>query len=420
MTEKKQSYLKAIATLMSGSVIAQTFTIICAPILTRLFSTETLGLYSLVSGAVTMFGAVTSLRYELCIVSEKEEKNIYPLILLASLICVIMSFFVFCGYCVYFKNIKSEDRFVGLAIWAGLLVFLYGMINIVTAYNNRTREYKLINKTYVKRVFTQNICNIIAGCFRCNAIGLSASHFIGYLAGFYGQVKPLLLKKHEIMKTSKNELIHAFQSNQKQALFSAPATLANGVAYTLISYFMETLYSTSVVGYYSISYRVLGLPMTIISGNISKVFLEKASREYSQKGNFVSSFRTTIALLIVMTVPIGSTLFFLAPWACEVFFGNGWKIAGIYIQILTPMFLLRFIAGGVNTSAIIADKQQVDFYVQLSFVFSLLVIWQLSKMYNMDVRQFLSLINIVFSFIYVVYIMLFYLCAKGGEKDEVI
>lgn len=420
MSKKKQTYIGAIATLMGGSLIAQIFTVLCSPVLTRLFSPEALGVYSLVTGAVTMFGSIMSFRYELCIVSEKEEEKVYSLIKLSVLICVILSMVIFGGYCLYFSLVKNHKAFISLSIITALLVFLYGVINIATAYNNRQQQYQLITKTYVKRVFAQNACNVVAGLLKCGPIGLSFSHLIGYLAGVLGQIKPMLLVKDRIFSASKKQMVDVFRENRKQALLSTPATFANGMSYTLINYFIEALFSTAIVGYYSISYRVLGLPITIISGNISKVFLEKASKEYNQKGNFVSSFRTTMFFSILMAIPIGITLYCFAPWACEVFFGEGWEIAGIYIRILTPMFMLRFVAGGVNTSAIIVDKQQIDFGIQASFVIGLCIILGIGKYTNCSVEQFLTMISILFSIIYVIYILLFYYCAKNknGISDE--
>lgn len=416
-TPWKSSYLKAITTLVSGSVIAQVFTLICSPILTRICSPEDLGIYSLVTGAVTMFGTIMSLRYEICIVSEPEEEKVWPLIKLSALLCIALSIIIACGYLIYFYLIDINAHFILLALATGLLVLLMGFINIVTAFNNRQQDYKLITKTYVVRVFCQNVCNLIASFIGTGAVGLSFSQFIGYVAGVRGQVKPMLKHKDRILHASSKEIKAVACDNRKQALVSAPATLANGLSYSLINYFIEALFTTTVVGYYSISYRILGLPATIISTNVSRVFLEKASREHQEKGHFKKSYLYTVAILAAIGVPIGAVMILAAPKLCELVFGHGWGVAGVYIRLLTPMFILRFIAGGVNCAAIIVNKQQYDFFIQTLLTIAVVGLFIYASANSLSIETFLIWINLAFSVIYIAYLLLFWRCACMKAKN---
>lgn len=418
LDKEKSSYLKSIGTLMSGAMVAQIFTMVCSPILTRICSPEVIGVYSLVTGAVTMFGMVMSLRYELCIVSEPDEEKVYPLVKLSILLCVVLSIIITVGYLFYFRTVSSGENFVVLAIITGALVFLMGIINIVTAYNNRQREYTLITKAYAVRVIAQNILNLVAAFCNMGAIGLSFSHLAGYMMGVRGQSVQLWKNKKTVIGTSSESVKQVAVENSKQALLSSPATLANGLSYSLINYFIEALFSTAIVGYYSISYRILGLPITIISGNVSKVFMEKASKEYQEKGNFKDTYKYTVALLTLIGIPMGIIIIIFAPWVCELLFGKGWGLAGEYVRILTPMFICRFIAGGINCSAIIVNQQQYDLFIQVLLTVFSLSMFVVAKIFKLSVESFLLSLNILFSAGYIVYIVLFWKCAKGMYKQN--
>lgn len=419
MKRKSNSYLKSITTLMSGSIVAQLFTLICTPVLTRVCSAETLGVYSLVTGAVTIFGMVMSLRYDLCIVTEYDDSKVFPLIKLSVYICLGISVVVFVGYTVYFRMVDLSEDYILLAALTSLLCLMLGIINVLTAYNNRLKQYKLITNTYIARTAGQNICNIIAGFLSMGAVGLSCSQVLGYALGIRGQLKPLLEHKVKLRNVTAQEIKQAASENRKQALISAPAALANGLSYSLINYFIEALFSAATVGYYSISYRILGLPITIISGNVSRVFMEKASREYQSCGNFEKTYKTTLGLLSLIAVPIGAAMIALAPWACELLFGEGWAVAGTYIRLLTPMFMLRFIAGGVNCSAIIVGKQQYDFIIQVILTVSVVCAFISASATGLRIESFLTMINVVFSIVYIIYISLFWKCAKRGQENGV-
>ena len=50
------SFFRSIATLMSGTIIAQVISFAISPLMTRLYSEEQIGEYTLLLTAVTMFG----------------------------------------------------------------------------------------------------------------------------------------------------------------------------------------------------------------------------------------------------------------------------------------------------------------------------------------------------------------------------
>ena len=413
ITSDKKSYFKSILTLLTGSMAAQLFTVICSPILTRICTAEDLGTYSLITGAITIFGMVMSLRYEVCMVSEPNERKAFGLAKLSFYICGGMSCIVFLIYSLYFFTRSFGTNPFILSLITATLVFLLGIVNIVTAYNNRHKEYSLITKTYVARMFCQNAGNLIAGFLHFGAIGLALSQLIGYFVGVHAQAYPLLQHRKEIADISSQDIKEIALDNKKQPLLSAPAVFANGLSYTLINYFIEALFSTTVVGYYSISYRILGLPLTLISGNVSKVFLERAACEFQNEGNFKKTYSSTLKLMLAMAVPMAVLLMIFAPWLCEVGLGKGWHVAGEYIRILAPMMALRFVAGGVNCAAIIVNRQQYDFIIQISLTVTAITIFIFSSMLSLKIDAFLILLSVAFSMIYLVYIVLFWKCAKG-------
>ena len=65
--------------------------------------------------------------------------------------------------------------------------------------------------------------------------------------------------------------------------------------------------------------------------------------------------------------------FFLAPWLFPFVFGQKWKMAGEYAQILTPMFFLKFITSPLSSMYIIAQKQRLELIGQIFLFSSVLV-----------------------------------------------
>lgn len=413
----KGGYLKSMAVLMSGSAVAQLITIAVAPITTRLFTPEELGVYTLIVSAVNMFGMVLSLRYDMSIVYEDEERNVYPLVTLSMIICFLTSLLISVGYWFYFTFVSGIDYPVfGSCAFIFLLCLAFGLVNILSAYNNRLREYSVMTSANVYRTSFQNGLIVLTGLGKLGETGLLLAQTVGYCAGLKRQSKSLLKEVRALRAVKAGDLSRVACKHSRQALLSTPASFANGFSFTIITYFVEYLYGVVVVGLYSISFRVLGLPLNVIASNIARVFMKEASAKKAKNGNYLGIFKKTLLLLIGISIPISLVLILAAPPIFGFVFGPDWREAGVYVQLLTPMFMLRFIAAGLNSSTMISGRQGFDLAIQLGLVVAVLTAFASSVLLHLDVSTMFLLLSLACSVIYVISIFFFWRCAKCPRK----
>ena len=133
----------------------------------------------------------------------------------------------------------------------------------------------------------------------------------------------------------------------------------------------------------------MGLPLALVSGNVSKVFFESASREYDSTGQFYNSLKKSFLFLFAISIPMVIVLMLFAPPVCEFVFGEGWNIAGKYVVILAPMFGFRLIVSAISPALIIAKKQNVEFILQLFFVLSSLICFVITQYVNLPIETYL-------------------------------
>ncbi len=414
---KKNSFLKNIALLASGSVLAQGIAVICSPILTRLYTAEEIGIYSYIIAMVSTFTAVMNGRYDMAIVTENEEKDIFPVIKLSLLIGFAVSVVATIGFGLYFWLAKPEYSAYRYAIILFfLLVIANSVINVLNSYNNRKKEYKLMTSVYVVRTGCQNIGGVLLGFIKMGVLGLLLPYTVGQYLGLKRQAKTLVPSFKEIWKSDYDSLKRVAKKHIKLPIYSVPAMFANSFSYTSVTIFMESLFDMSVVGYYSLSTRILGLPLSLVSGNVSKVFLKESSDEYSKVKSFTSTYKKTFLLLALMAVPLGVCMYIFAPWACRVFFGEAWVVAGKYIRLLTPYYMLRFIGTALSPGLLVCQKQKQELLVQILLVITSLISYVVTLMTTRTVEMFLWSICISKSIVYIVLILLVWKNATG-EKE---
>ena len=412
--------LASIATLLSGSVVAQLITLFASPLMTRLYTEEQIGEYTLFLTAVSMFGTVLCGRYDQPIISEADDRKAHVLVKLCFFITLAMSVLVGIGYSVYYRcsgnlHFSIWETF----FWLFLLLLLTGIGHILTSYNNRYRQYKLMASTHVARTVGKEVSMVGLGAAHLGATGLLISQVLSVGIGLTSQAKGLRANKGKLRQISRKEMAAVARQHIKQPLFSVPASFANSYSYSVLNLFVSNLFGNVALAHYSLSFRLLGLPLNLISANASKAFFEKASREYDKTGNFRRTFLQTSLLLAAVAVPMVILLLLLAPWAFAVFFGEGWEQAGSYVQYLAPLFGVRLVVSALTPTMTICKKQNFELLLQLLFVVAIYLVRCFCHS-GATMEQFLTGISVCFTVIYILFylVMLKLSCTKQkGESD---
>lgn len=401
---KKNAYLRGLILLLSGSVISQVINFLFTPVISRLFTPEQMGIYTLILSVVNMFGSIVCARYDMVIISSKSEDEVYNLILLSTIIGIFSSLFATFGFYLYvYMNIELRAI---IGVWS-LIVFpilvLYSFINILNAHNNRHGNYGLISEANVIRVIVLGVFQTISGVIGIGYVGLIFSYLLSNIISVKRLSKNLLKSIDKISLVKKNDLIRTLKKYKNQPLFSTPAIFFNSASYSLLPFLINNMFNSREVGLYSISFRLLGVPLALISTNFSKVFFQKASEYYNINQDFRKLYIRTAIFLTAIALPMVIILFFWSEEIVTIVFGTDWLNASLYIRILAPMFGIRMIVSALSVSLIITGKQKYDMLLQSLFLISTIFTYFVSSILNLEIDKFILIISILFSFNYLVY-----------------
>ncbi|MGI8315822.1 lipopolysaccharide biosynthesis protein [Halobacillus mangrovi] len=398
-------YLKNVTVMFSGAIISQIMTVLISPLLTRIYTPGELGQFTIFLTICTLILPILNARYDLLIVSVKDRIEANTLVTLSFIISLVILSLV--SITIIIINIFTYDIFGINIIYLYFLIpfiLIGSMNNILKSYMNRLEHYHLMSKVLVMRSSTQAVMQIAFGALSFNVIGLIIAYVVSYFSGFIIQIKMFL--RH--YKISSVKLFETFVNYKNQILFSTPSIFINGLSYSIIIFLISNLYSPYEVGMYSITVRVLGLPLTFISLSFSRVFFEKAARDYNSKGEFKNLLQKTTLVLLVISIPVFILLTFISPSLFPLIFGEQWVDAGIYVSFLAPMYAIRLIVSTVSLSIIIISKQKVELLLQTCFVVSCVVVYFITNAFDFDITLFLSLISFTFSLNYIVFYIYLY------------
>jgi len=284
-------------------------------------------------------------------------------------------------------------------------------------YYTRKRGYGLISRARISRSIIMAIIQMFVGLLLQIGGGLIYGNLVSYFAGNYVFLRNKI-KKNIFEDISVFSLIKQGKRYANFPKYSIFGSLANILSIHAISIFITSIYSTTLLGFYSLVYRVLAMPLTLIGNSIGQVYLQKSVEEKNKTGLVIVTFKNTLIKLIAITIPIFGILYFFIDDLFTIVFGSQWAIAGVYARILMPLFFIRFIVSPLTVTCSIFEKQKMALIWQITFLVNIFLVFIISYLLETSFIVFLTAFN-WFSFIQYLFILaIITKLAKDGKLTK--
>jgi len=418
MTNKlkpKSEFSRNVLTLMTGTTIAQAIPIAISPILTRIYTPEDFGAFALFVAITSIFGSIANGRYELAIMLPKKDEdaiNIFALgFIITSTISLILLALIILFHDYFIQLLNNE----AIGVWlyfVPIAVFFIGLFNILNYFNNRKKQYKdIANATIVKSIILA-ITQLSIGFLKNGATGLITGQIFSQIFANMRLFKNIIKDKKLISGISKLKIIALAKRYKDFPKFSMWAILANTLSLHLTNILILSFFSVATLGFYSLVQRVLGMPSALIGSSIGQVFFQEATQEKQQTGKAIKTFNSTIKKLIIIGLPSFGILFFIVEDLFAFVFGEEWRIAGEYAEIMVIFYYIKFISSTVSTIPTIYKQEKIFLLINLAIIFSFILIIFIVKYFGLDFKIFLYNISITMSFEYFIFLVYYYKLAK--------
>ena len=409
----KSEYARNIMTLMSGTIFAQAIPIAISPILTRLYSPSDFGMFALYFALAVLLGSLVAGRYELSILIPKQNESARQIVLFSISISFFISILLFIFICITIDWLVQLLNNPDIKIWLYILplnVFMLSVINILYYWFNRHKEYKVLAKTKILQSSNRSLFSLIFGFFH-KSYGLIIGILFGSFSNFIYSIKKAndddIFQKPNIHKMK--ILIKKYSDFPK---FNILTTLLENVSGNIPIYLLTIFFGSAVVGFFSLSQQVIRVPLSLIGVSFGDVFRQKASSDLQHFGDCRSIYLVTFKKLFMIAIVPFIIFYFIAPSMFLFVFGPKWEMAGIYAQIMTPLFFLQFISSPLSNMFLIAEKQKLDLLIQVfSFIamsLGMIIGYYISK----DIPTILYIFTIIYSIKYLIQLTLSYRFTK--------
>lgn len=341
---KGSGYATDIRKVATSAVISQALLLACTPILTRLYTPTDFGILAVFVSVLGVIPVIACFRYDIAIsLSEDRQESFHTLTLclFGALCCTGMIGVLFASGVVneVDSSLAQIQRYGWLVTLGTLAVGVFTALNAWVGY---AQKFSLVAKVKVKQALSSVIAQVGLGLLCAGPIGL----LIGYvISQSYGATSfALEVRRARPRRFRVRDVWEAASKYRHFFFFAFPAGVVNRLGIHIIPVLIGIFYSIPIAGFYLLAQRLVALPTLVIGRSVAQVYTNKLARD-SRTGTvrlLPVYLRTVLALLALGVMPMGA-LAASAPWLFQLIFGDQWRLAGVFCQILIPAFYAQFV-----------------------------------------------------------------------------
>lgn len=370
----KSDFFKNVLTLTTGASLSSGIPILAYFFLTRIYTPSDFGTLSVFVSVYSILAVIGTGKYELAIPLPEKKEDAVSLVFLCLILNTAFSVFLLLIILLFYDQIVhliGNENLKGWVYFFPVLTFLLGTYQAFYYYNLRIKSFKEISKSKIYKSISLSFFQIFLGVLKFTSFGLILGNIISNFTSNINLIKTFIVNEglYSYKKTTKQKLKTVAKEHIKFPKF----TLLSGLLYTASMQVPILLFSvfftTGFIGQFSISHKVLSMPMILLGGAIGQVYYQRITDKEFVSDEYLKQITWKLykILLLVGIFPL-SLIFFFGDYIFAFAFGEKWLLAGVYSKPISIWVIFAFISAPLS-SILFAKGFQKQVLVFQSLVF---------------------------------------------------
>lgn len=332
--------LRSTLTLLTGSALAQALPLALAPVLTRLYTPEQFGQFTIFTAVAANIGVVACARYEYALPLEVDAERARSLLALCIRVLVAVTLL-----CVPLALWLSLDTMSTVWLWLPWMVASAGAVQCLTLWATRGQRFSALAGARVVQYGGAALAQVggafavpgtgahglIAGPVLANVATLALLHRPAPAGGWRG-----------LWRVPRADWFAAAKCHRSFPLLNAPHAFSGALQDTLTVLLLIWWSGDAAVGFWGLAMRVLKAPATLVGGAVSQVLYPSLVR--ADEASARQAVRQVMWVLMALALPLVLGLVAFGPALFAALFGEPWREAGELARALAPYIGLHFVA----------------------------------------------------------------------------
>ena len=395
---------------MTGTTIAQAIPIAISPILTRMYSPESFGVLAIFISVATVISVIANLRYQLAIVQPKKDEDAAAIVILSMIIAAIISSLSLVIIIIFNQDISLwlDSDLVGSWLYlTPISVLVFGIYQPMNYWFVRKQYYKNIATSKVSQGAFGGLAQLILGPMSIGPLGLISGHIIGQVTALIVLIKSFF-NDYQSFKTVKLNKVTANMTQYKRLpKYSAPGAVINSLSAQMPNFFIARYFDLVATGFFGLVFRVLNVPLALISGALGQVLLQRLANGESGSKQVNNERIFLFKIFLILLIIILPFVLIIRSYGEEIFaiiFGEEWRVAGEMAGIVVIAIAIRFSVSPL--SAVMALERNIKMGVAWQFFYLGTLSFTLMYFSNYPLLTFLKAFVIHELILYLLYLVI--------------
>lgn len=355
-------FLRNVARLLKGSVVGQLVTFLSLPVLSRLYGPEAFGVVQASLSVLAVLTILSSLRLEVATLSVPDEeltdvvRSAWWLSLFTALAAAAAV-----GIAQFGWQLWSASELVIVSLLPVLALFA-GWNQLFSYIALRRQAFDASANAKIVQAVTQSGGAVGIGLVHAGPVSIMLADAVARLGG------TLYLQRNAAPNVSgwwrkpMTSLGPTLRKHRELCSVGLTAALINAAGSSFTAAMLIGLFSAREAGQYAIIERFVGMPIALIAGTLSQVFMAKLAAALT--AGDLAQARETYHRLLGFQLKVGLALWLglllAVPKALPLILGEQWRPATALIFPLSLLYFSSFVVAPVNMTLTVMGKQRMQ------------------------------------------------------------
>ena len=415
---RKSSFIKSILTLSTGVIVSQAIALFTTPIVSRIYSVEVIGDFSLITSNAAIIGVIVCMGLMSAIMIPKDDDEAKGLCRLISGLIIGMTTLFLCVALVLTPkwqlfSVGIDYRTACLILW--VYVILTNISSICYAYTNRQKMYKVLFWNPTIGTASNAAVSIGLGLLGCGLWGYCCGNLLALLLNIAHMLVHANPFKGEISITFRP--LRLLKKYKDFPMVLLPSNLVGAFAQQMPVQLIGRFWGSAVLGSYSMCMNILGLPTKFLAGPVNRVFYREATERYNNGENIGAfSLRILKANIKIAIFPITVLIIFGEPVFSFVL-GSDWKEAGTFASVLGVYQLMLFCNSSLSGKFVIINKKKTILVLNIAFVALNFTVFNVCNLFSFSALRSITVYAVAGAFFAITDTFIFMKQSRADMKE---
>lgn len=412
-------FVKNSATLLSSNVIAQIIALAIYPLITRMYSPDDFGEFSLFLTIAGVLSIISTGRYESAILLPKDDSKARAVFQL----CIKLSLYVFVIlFPISFFIKKPIAELFGSKVLQNclpllpVLVLLSALWQSLNFYITRFKEFKKSGFYNISQSTVNSSLKYGFGYFKILQVGLILSSVIGQFVAFISTV--IISRKliFPTLKQNKTDINIVKREYSKFPSYEMPHAVINMLSGSLPVLLLSTKFSLELIGFFSLGITLGFRPINVFCSSLYQVLFQRVAEKVNNNETITAFLFSYIKKVALIVLPPFLLVFLFAEEIFEFLFGVEWSVAGAYFKVMLPWFFVVIFTSSLSFMPKVFQMQKYAMFIEITYI-TLRIIALYIGLYNNSFYLAIVLFCGVSVFVLLAQLIWFMSLAKQYEKN---